>query len=150
MSDTVTVRPAAEDDIPAIAELEQLCFSSPWSEGALRDTLHSPYACLVCAEQNSTVIAYGGLYLLGDDADITNIATHPDMRRRGAASAVLEWLQTYALAHGAAALHLEVRLSNTNAIALYESRGFRTDGIRKNYYKNPTEHAVLMTCSLTH
>ena len=138
MSDIIRVRAAAEEDIPAIAELEQRCFSSPWSERALLDTLQSPHAHLVCAEQNGTVIAYGGLYLLGDDADITNIATHPDMRRRGAAAAVLEALRTYAKEHGASALHLEVRASNTGAITLYETRGFQTDGIRKNYYKNPS------------
>ena len=83
--DAITVRAATEDDIPAIAELEQLCFSVPWSEKALRETLSSPHARLFCAVLDGVVIAYGGCYLLGDDADITNIATHPDYRRRGAA-----------------------------------------------------------------
>ena len=148
-SDAITVRAATEDDIPAIAELEQLCFSVPWSEKALRETLSSPHARLFCAELGGVVIAYGGCYLLGDDADITNIATHPDYRRRGAAAAVLEVLTACAKEAGMLAIHLEVRASNAPAIALYEGFGFSVDGLRKNYYKNPTENAVLMTFSLT-
>ena len=148
-TDAITVRAASEDDIPAIAELEQLCFSVPWSEKALRETLSSPHARLFCAELGGVVIAYGGCYLLGDDADITNIATHPDYRRRGAAAAVLEVLTACAKEAGMFAVHLEVRASNAPAIALYEGFGFSVDGIRKNYYKNPTENAVLMTFSLT-
>ncbi len=147
-TDSVCIRPAEDADIPSIAELETLCFSAPWSEGALRDTLNSPYARLFCAVDGGSVIAYGGVYLLGDDADITNIATHPDHRRRGAAAAVLETLIAYAKEHGAQAMHLEVRESNVPAITLYEHFGFAADGIRKNYYKNPTENAVLMTLSL--
>ncbi|MBR5869788.1 MAG: ribosomal protein S18-alanine N-acetyltransferase [Clostridia bacterium] len=147
-ADTLTVRAAVKEDIPAIAALEQLCFSVPWSEGALADTLASPHARLFCAELGGAVIAYGGCYLLGDDADITNIATHPDFRRRGAAAAVLQVLSDCAKAHGMQAIHLEVRASNAPAIALYERFGFAVDGIRKNYYKNPTENAVLMTLSL--
>ena len=148
-SDAITVRAASEDDIPAIAELEQLCFSVPWSEKALRETLSSPHARLFCAVLDGVVIAYGGCYLLGDDADITNIATHPDYRRRGAAAAVLEVLTACAKESGMLAIHLEVRASNAPAIALYEGFGFSVDGLRKNYYKNPTENAVLMTFSLT-
>ena len=147
-TDSLCVRAVQEDDIPAVAVLEELCFSSPWSERALSDTLSSPHAQLFCAVDGEAVIAYGGLYLLGDDADITNIATHPDHRRRGAAAAVLQALIDHAQAHEAQAVHLEVRASNAPAIALYERFGFAVDGIRKNYYKNPTENAVLMTLSL--
>ena len=148
-TDAITVRAASEEDIPAIAELEQLCFSVPWSEKALRETLSSPHARLFCAVLGGVVIAYGGCYLLGDDADITNIATHPEYRRRGAAAAVLEVLTACAKEAGMLAIHLEVRSSNAPAIALYEGFGFSVDGLRKNYYKNPTENAVLMTFSLT-
>ena len=148
-TDSLCVRAAEETDIPAIAVLEHLCFSAPWSETALTDTLNSPYAKLFCAEMDGTVIAYGGIYLLGDDADITNIATHPDHRRCGAAAEILQTLMAYAKEHGATALHLEVRASNAPATALYERFGFAVDGIRKNYYKNPTENAVLMTLSLS-
>ena len=148
-TESLCVRTAEDTDIPAIAVLEQLCFSSPWSETALSDTLHSPHARLFCAESDGTVMAYGGVYLLGEDADITNIATHPEFRRHGAASAVLETLIAFVREHGVLALHLEVRASNDAAIALYERFGFSVDGIRKNYYKNPTENAVLMTLSLS-
>ena len=147
-TDAVTVRAVTEADIPAIAVLEALCFSSPWRTRALCDTLSSPHARMFCAELDGTVIAYGGCYLLGDDADITNIATHPDYRRRGAAAAILRTLTSCAADCGMQAIHLEVRASNVPAITLYEGFGFSFDGIRKNYYKNPTENAVLMTLSL--
>ena len=147
--DSLCVRIAEDADIPTIAVLEKLCFSLPWSETALSDTLHSPHAKLFCAEMNDTVMAYGGVYLLGEDADITNIATHPDHRRHGAASAVLRSLIAFVKEHGGRFLHLEVRASNSAAIALYEQFGFSVDGIRKNYYKNPTENAILMTLSLS-
>ena len=147
-ADAAIVRAVTADDIPALAALEQLCFSEPWSEGALADTLASPHARLFCAELGGAVIAYGGCYLLGDGADITNIATHPDFRRRGAAAAILRTLTDCAKEHGMRAVHLEVRQSNIPAVALYERFGFSVDGIRKNYYKNPTENAVLMTLSV--
>ena len=148
-TDDILVRGAVKEDIPAIAVLEQLCFSVPWSEKALGETIASPHARLFCAVLDGTVIAYGGCYLLGDDADITNIATHPDFRRRGAAAAVLQALTACAEEAGMQAIHLEVRASNAPAIALYEHFGFSVDGIRKNYYKNPTENAILMTLSLS-
>lgn len=146
-TDAVEVRFAAEQDIPALAALENMCFSSPWSETALRETLASPHAKLFCAERSGEIVAYGGVYLLGDDADITNIATAPAFRRQGAAAAILWALTAYTAEHGVRAVHLEVRESNAPAIALYEKFGFAVDGIRKNYYKHPTENAVLMTLS---
>ena len=150
MTDAViTVRRAGEADVPAIAALERACFSEPWSEGALTDTLRSPYAVLFCAvlpDEAGTIASYGGLYLLGEDADITNVATHPAYRRRGAAAAVLEALLDCARAHGVCAVHLEVRRPNAAAAALYRAHGFTVDGTRPRYYKNPSEDAVLMTC----
>ena len=149
MTDSViTVRQAEAADVPAIAALERVCFSDPWSEGALNDTLCSPYAVLFCAmfpDEGETIASYGGLYLLGEDADITNVATHPAYRRRGAASAILGAILDYARAHNVRAVHLEVRCSNTSAAALYRSFGFTVDGTRPRYYKNPSEDAILMT-----
>ena len=145
----ITVRAASCEDIAAIAELERLCFSVPWSEKALSETLQSPHARLFCAEDACGIIAYGGMYLLGDTAEITNIATHPGHRRRGAASAVLCALMAAAADAGAERICLEVRASNTPAEALYASHGFVLDGVRKNYYKQPTEHAHLMSRALS-
>ena len=120
-TEPISVRTACEADLPAIAEIERQCFSVPWSEGALADTLHSGYAHLVLAQDGDTVIAYGGIYLLGDDADITNIATLPSHRRRGAASAILSALEDCAFSRGAAAGMAERMISTSSRVV---SMGF--------------------------
>lgn len=143
---TFPVRRAEEKDLPALAEIERTCFSVPWSEGALADTLHSPLAVLLAAEAPSGEIAgYMGMYLLGEDADVTNVAVLPAFRRQGIADAILSAAETVCRERGVTALHLEVRASNDPALRLYEKHGFTRDGVRRRYYKNPAEDAVLMT-----
>lgn len=139
------VRSVTAADIPALAGIEAACFSEPWSAWALTETLDCAYAHLICIETGSVLAAYGGLYLLGDSADITNIAVLPAYRRRGFGAAVLSALAAYAYERGAQTVHLEVRASNAAAIALYTRFGFVCDGIRRHYYKNPAEDAHLMT-----
>ena len=161
---SVRVRRVEMQDIPCIAAIERACFSEPWSETAIGETLSNPYAYLVCAvitdgeSEAERICAYGGLYFLGGDADITNIATLPAYRRQGLARAVLSALVDGARLHfaqeiqcgeavcaGEMAIHLEVRASNEAAMALYQAFGFVRDGVRRRYYKNPTEDAVLMS-----
>lgn len=142
----VIIRAATVNDIPAIAEIEAACFSRPWSEKALSDTLESDFGHLVCAETPDGVIAgYAGIYCLGDAGEITNIATLPAFRRRGIAAAVITFLLSTAAEHGARDAYLEVRDSNVGARHLYESLGFFENGRRKNFYQDPREDAVLMT-----
>ena len=146
----MTVREASSADLAGLAEIERACFSEPWSENALAGTLGNPLARLFCAaEEDGTLSGYAGVYLLDEDADITNVAVLPAFRRQGIADAVLVSLEAFCREHGAQLLHLEVRASNTPALALYEKHGFVRDGLRKNYYKNPKEDAVLMTLPLT-
>ena len=139
------IRPAQDDDIPAIAEIESACFSHPWSEKSLRDTLHTKEGHLFVLETDGQIAAYAGMYVLFEDADVTNVACLPAFRRNGFARALLGTLITEAKALGAERLHLEVRVSNAPALALYSSEGFQTDGKRKNYYTDPTEDAYFMT-----
>ena len=89
-------------------------------------------------------MAYGGMMLDPWEGQITNIATHPEYRRRGCGKAVTEALLKDAEARGAEQVSLEVRASNAGAIALYEELGFETAGVRKGFYQNPHEDALVM------
>lgn len=135
-----------EEDIPAAASLETLCFSDAAGFTAF---VHSP-ACLYAAALTETgrLVAYGGISLAADEAEILNIAVHPDFRHLGIGSRLMRHLMHAAHERGAASLYLEVRASNVAAHALYRSLGFDEIGVRKNYYKSPREDAVLMARSL--
>ena len=94
------------------------------------------------------LLGYCGFWEVSGEADITNIAVHPDYRRRGIAKKLLESAIREAKKRGLSLLTLEVRLSNTAAISLYENYGFRRVGERKRYYSNPTENALIMTMNM--
>jgi ribosomal-protein-alanine N-acetyltransferase len=88
--------------------------------------------------------AYGGCEFVPPEANIVNIATHPDFRRRGCAAAVIDSLEEFLSSKGVDSIFLEVRASNAPARALYEGKGFAVVGVRKNYYRFPTEDAEVM------
>ncbi len=147
---TCAARAVTEADLCALAAMEEACFSEPWSEGALRETLHSENAYLFCAEENGEVVSYGGLYVTPPadgfcgEGSITNIATLPAYRGKGYAGCVLRAILAAAEDAGAETLFLEVRVSNAPAIRLYERYGFEDVGRRKNFYRQPREDAVVM------
>ena len=135
------------EHLEQVAELEQLCFADPWSEKALELLLgDGAYGAVYLS--NGKVMAYGGILWAPDEGQITNIATHPDARRCGMGAAILEHLIAVARARGCEQLSLEVRVSNTPAISLYERYGFLKMGIRRGFYKHPTEDAYVMCLSL--
>ena len=130
-----------------VAELEQLCFADPWSEKALELLLGDGAYGAVCL-QEGRVMAYGGVLWAPFEGQITNIATHPDARRCGMGAAVLEHLIAVAIERGCEQLSLEARVSNMPAISLYERYGFEKMGLRRGFYKHPTEDAYVMCLSL--
>ena len=132
-----------ERHLASVAEIERLCFSSPWSEESLA-LLTREGAVGIAAMCDGRVAAYGGMLCVLDEGQITNVATHPDHRRQGLAGEVVNALISYARERGIAFITLEVRESNAGAIALYEGLGFYRVGIRKNFYKKPCEAAILM------
>ncbi len=137
--------PMDRGHIPQIAALEKMCFSMPWSEHMLEEVLYDPQASFIVADDGEgNVLGYAGLHAILDEGYIDNIAVHPDARRHGVASALLDVFCRFAQAH-LAFLTLEVRASNQAAIALYSLFGFSRAGLRKNYYENPREDAVIMT-----
>jgi len=99
----------------------------------------------LAAERGGEILGYIGLMYVLDEGYISNVAVRPDFRRQGIAESLLSALETRARGMGLAFLTLEVRAGNGPAIALYEKRGFRSVGRRKNYYEKPTEDAILMT-----
>ncbi len=138
------------EHIPEAAAIERLCFSEPWSEEALLYMCSSPntFAVAVTERDSCRLAAYGGCEFVLDEAAVANIATHPDFRRMGCAEAVLDRMEEFFRENGIKQVYLEVRESNAPARALYEKRGFCAVGVRKNYYRKPTENAVIMTKTL--
>ena len=137
--------PMDRSHIDQIAQLEQACFSSPWTANMLTDALFDTQASFIVAEdEEGNVLGYAGLHVIVDEGYIDNVAVEPDARRHGVASALLDVFCRFGEAN-LAFLSLEVRASNQAAIALYEKYGFSQVGLRKNYYEKPKEDAVIMT-----
>lgn len=140
-----TLQPMTAELIPAIAEIERLCFSHPWSENALREELFNDTACFIAAvTETGEVAGYAGLHCVLDEGYIDNIAVREEYRRQGVAGELLGAFLRFGKAN-LAFLTLEVRASNEPAIALYTKYGFKEVGRRKGYYDAPKEDAVLMT-----
>ena len=132
-----------------VAVLEQLCFpDEPWSEQALGVLCRDHGIGYVAVDQDGHALAYVGMTYAADEGSITNVATHPTARRQGLGRAVVKALLRQASALGLAFVYLEVRPSNAAAIALYQSLGFETVGRRKNFYRHPTEDALLMQAAI--
>lgn len=135
------------EHLPSIASLEGLVFHAPWSEEALTLLLRENAFGFAFVEEG-VVLAYGGMLSVLDEGQITNVATHPDARRRGLATRVLAAMLDEARARGLREITLEVRESNAAAIALYERFGFAVVGKRPRFYTHPTEAALVMACAL--
>ena len=130
--------------VPWIAQLEKLCFSDPWSENSIASELDNRLSCWLVALEGDKVVGYVGSQTVIDASDMMNIAVHPDFRRRGIAEALIVALEEQLQQRGSRMLLLEVRASNAPAIALYEKLGFSQAGLRKNYYRNPKEDALIL------
>lgn len=139
------IRPAEKADIPAIARLEKLCFSAPWSEKALCETMSREETIFLVASIGEKICGYVGCYYVLDEGYITNVAVDPEFRRGGIGRALIEKLSDKAAEKKLAFLTLEVRVSNSAAIALYERAGFESVGRRPRFYSEPCEDAELMT-----
>lgn len=142
----MTLRIATVQDAQAIAALERTCFTVPWSQDAIAGDLRSnPAAFYLLAEEEGRVVGYVGMWHVLDEAQVTNLAVHPEHRRKGIGTTLLAALAVKAKAEGIETILLEVRERNIAAIALYESMGFVRDGLRKGYYPDDGDAAVLMS-----
>ena len=143
----MTVERLTAARLSEVAQLEAVCFADPWSEKALELLLTDGAYGAVCLREGR-VMAYGGVLWAPFEGQITNIATHPDARRCGMGAAILEHLIEVARERGCEQLSLEARVSNLPAVSLYERYGFVKMGVRRGFYKHPTEDAYVMCLSL--
>ena len=147
MSEQMHVRivPMTGDHLDEVAELERICFTTPWSRNMLVEELQNDCAAfLVALDDEDHVAGYAGLLVVLDEGYIDNVAVRPECRRQGIGDRLLEVFCRFGQAH-LAFLTLEVRPSNAAAVALYEKPGFQEAGRRKDYYTDPTEDALLLT-----
>jgi len=138
-----TIRDMGRSDIPAVAALEAVIYPQPWSPRVFFDELAMDSRSYVVAiDAGGTLVGYGGLLLVEEDAHITTVAVDPEVRGQHIGSRVMLALVDRALAAGARHLTLEVRITNSVAQGLYDRFGFDPVGRRKNYYKD--EDALVM------
>ena len=139
----ICIRNADENDIPQIANIEKLCFSTPWSENAIKESMVSKTEFYV-ANVGNNIAGYMGISKIAGEGYVTNIAVLPHYRRRGIGKKILEYVINTSK-NELEFISLEVRVSNEAAISLYEHFGFENVGRRKRFYSNPQEDAFIMT-----
>lgn len=132
------------EHISEIAKLEKICFSEPWSENTITEAFMVGTKFFV-AVLNNRVLGYVGINSVIDEGYITNIAVFPEYRNKGIGKALLERVFSFAKDNSLSFVSLEVRQSNVGAIHLYEKLGFKNEGVRKNFYRNPQEDALILT-----
>ena len=164
----VRIRPAAPEDVDSMTALDALCFSAPWSRKSFEsEVCENPLARYLVAEAVEEIPAgeggrtagtgegrkpwlagYAGLWAVGEEGHITNVAVHPDCRRRHLGRLLVASLISETYREGLRDYTLEVRVSNLPAIRLYEDFGFREAGVRKGYYEDNNEDAMIMWLSV--
>lgn len=130
--------------VEAIAELEKVCFSDPWSAATIAAELNNPLSAWLVAMDGENLVGYIGSQTVLGEGDMMNLAVSPKCRRMGVGEGLVNALVAVLNEKGATRLALEVRASNEPAIALYTKLGFVVAGRRPNYYRNPKEDALIM------
>ncbi|QLC50967.1 ribosomal protein S18-alanine N-acetyltransferase [Methanolobus zinderi] len=134
------IRRALIDDIPKIVQVEKACFSVPWPDFLFKAHLHNPG--FVVYEKEKNLIGYA---IIGDadgKAHLQNIAVHPDSRRQGIGTELLEWCMDLVRLYGYREIVLEVREKNTGSQLFYKKKGFEERGKVQDYYEN--DNAIIM------
>ncbi len=131
-------------DLPAIAELEQICFRSPWTLNMLKGELKNRLAYYHVLELDEKIVAYAGMWVVFEEAHITNVAVSPEHRRKGLGRRIMLESMREAVKLHATQMTLEVRETNFSAQALYESLDFQNVGRRKKYYSDTGEDAFIL------
>jgi len=135
----------ALSDIDQVLAIEQRSFPTPWSKKAfISEITDNIFASYMVVEKGDKIVGYGGMWVFLDEAHITNIAVAPENRRTGIGEFILKQLIATAVAGGAKRMTLEVRASNHAAQRLYEKMGFERKGLRKGYYTDLREDAIIM------
>ncbi len=141
----LTIRYMNKEDISQVLEIEKQCFSVPWTKEAfVMEVEKNKFARYIVAELDEIIVGYGGMWMVIDEAHVTNIGVRPDFRGRGFGDAIVKAMIAAAEKEGIYNMTLEVRASNRVARNLYEKYGFKACGIRPKYYQDNNEDAVIM------
>ncbi len=144
------IRPARVSDLPSILAIEREAFPTPWSEEDFRQEFRKPYSYFwVAVNKEGEVIGYICFWLVADEMQLANLAVQKAWRRRGIGQSLLRLALKVARLRGARRAILEVRENNLPAIRLYRRLGFQIEGVRRAYYRDTGEDALLMGLSLT-
>jgi ribosomal-protein-alanine N-acetyltransferase len=152
----VALEAAAPEDVPALVELERLCFSHPWTPRHFADSMADPPRSRVIvlrggppAAAHRGIVAYCVYEVVAGELHVHNLAVHPGHRQRGLGRWLVERVLELGRRRGALEAFLEVRRSNRAARALYQGLGFEVLATRANYYSHPTEDALVMKAPLS-
>lgn len=149
MQEQIIIRPMTLEDIDGVLEIEHASFPTPWSrEAFFNEVEKNHFATYLVVEHQDRLIGYCGLWVIIDEAHITNIAVLPEYRGNKIGELLLRQVMHLSRALGAKSITLEVRISNNRAKRLYEKLGFQEGGIRKNYYTDNNEDAMVMWVNL--
>ena len=146
MASEIIIRRMTMDDVDGVAAVEAATFPTPWSRDAFASEVKNVAARYLVAEKDGRVIGYAGAWIILDESHITNIAVLKDERGQGIGRQLTHGLLQYLSNLGAAYATLEVRKSNEIAQSLYKSLGFIKLGVRKRYYEDNGEDALIMVC----
>lgn len=138
------IRELAAEDVEEVSRIEQASFSMPWSPQDFLEMVEADYAYYYVAELEGEIAGCCGIRNMAGEGEITNVVVAEKFRRRGIGRALMEYMLKEAKLLGMESETLEVRVSNTPAIRLYESLGFKGEGIRPNFYEKPREDALIM------
>ncbi len=138
------IRPMKGPDVAKVAEIERICFITPWSYDSLYKELKNKFARYLVIEIDGDIVGYGGMWVYLGEAHVTNIAVLPEFRRRGLARNLMQGMMKQAVENKASCMSLEVRERNLAAQNLYENLGFKKEGVRKRYYSDTGEDAYIM------
>lgn len=144
MAATLRLEPLAEHHIPAILEIERVVNGSPWSEKSFRNEIDHVHGLFRVAIEGGEVVGYGGVWLVIDEAHVTNVAVAPSHQRQGIGRRMMVELLRAARDAGMTCSTLEVRAGNATALSLYEKLGFERTAVRRGYYPDNKEDAVVM------
>lgn len=136
-------------DVPAVHDLEVICFPTPWDIAAYYREMQNPSSYYLIAHKGDEVVGFGGMWTVGDESHVVTLAVDEDYRRHGIGRMLLEALLREAKRLGATRVSLEVRVGNVAALSLYASFGFRTIAFRREYYPDNGEDAAVMVLELT-
>ena len=144
-TETVVIDPMRLRDLGEVLKIEKLCFTTPWSKHAfLSELLDNDRAYYLVAKVGDRPVGYIGVWLVAGEGHITNVAVHPDFRMRGIGGRLLRAVEELAAARGHRRMTLEVRVSNETAQRLYRKLGYIAAGVRRRYYRDNDEDALIM------